>query len=202
MSLSLRNCLTPLVAAVAVAGAPAHAAVVAFAGSSVNVNGGPVAGDPACAPALSLSFGPAGAVGHSNLGDFAFTQHHCTTGPGPYAGGMFEYLFDAGDMLSGTYSGVLSPSDTPGLVNNVIHYVVTGGTGRFAGSSGTIDGMGTIDQRLPLPRAELALRGSLNLPAVPEPTTWSLLILGFGGAGAALRRRRAHPMGNRPVEIA
>lgn len=27
--------------------------------------------------------------------------------------------------------------------------------------------------------------------AVPEPTTWALMILGFGGAGAALRRRRA-----------
>lgn len=26
---------------------------------------------------------------------------------------------------------------------------------------------------------------------VPEPSTWALLILGFGGAGAALRRRRA-----------
>jgi hypothetical protein len=26
---------------------------------------------------------------------------------------------------------------------------------------------------------------------VPEPATWALLVLGFGGAGAALRRRRA-----------
>ena len=25
---------------------------------------------------------------------------------------------------------------------------------------------------------------------VPEPTTWALMILGFGSAGAALRRRR------------
>ncbi|WP_296600749.1 PEPxxWA-CTERM sorting domain-containing protein [Phenylobacterium sp.] len=28
------------------------------------------------------------------------------------------------------------------------------------------------------------------LTAVPEPTTWALMILGFGAAGAALRRRR------------
>jgi hypothetical protein len=27
--------------------------------------------------------------------------------------------------------------------------------------------------------------------AIPEPTTWALMILGFGGAGAMLRRRRA-----------
>lgn len=25
---------------------------------------------------------------------------------------------------------------------------------------------------------------------VPEPTTWALMIVGFGGAGALLRRRR------------
>jgi PEP-CTERM motif len=31
---------------------------------------------------------------------------------------------------------------------------------------------------------------SVNLPGVPEPATWSLMILGFGGAGALLRNRR------------
>jgi hypothetical protein len=30
-----------------------------------------------------------------------------------------------------------------------------------------------------------------NLPAVPEPATWSLMLVGFGGLGALLRRRRA-----------
>ena len=29
-----------------------------------------------------------------------------------------------------------------------------------------------------------------NVVAVPEPGTWALMILGFGGAGAMLRRRR------------
>lgn len=31
---------------------------------------------------------------------------------------------------------------------------------------------------------------SFNLPAVPEPATWSMLILGFGATGVALRRRQ------------
>jgi hypothetical protein len=32
--------------------------------------------------------------------------------------------------------------------------------------------------------------GTLNIAAVPEPATWGLMLLGFGGIGMALRRRR------------
>ena len=40
------------------------------------------------------------------------------------------------------------------------------------------------------------LRGRLErLPsAVPEPSTWAMMITGFGAAGALLRRRRAHAL--------
>jgi len=31
---------------------------------------------------------------------------------------------------------------------------------------------------------------NLAIPGVPEPTTWGLMIMGFGGIGAMLRRRR------------
>lgn len=34
------------------------------------------------------------------------------------------------------------------------------------------------------------IRGFLQVAPVPEPATWGLMILGFGAAGAALRRRR------------
>lgn len=34
--------------------------------------------------------------------------------------------------------------------------------------------------------------GDINLPGgIPEPSTWALLILGFGGSGAMIRRRRS-----------
>jgi hypothetical protein len=35
--------------------------------------------------------------------------------------------------------------------------------------------------------------GGSQTPGVPEPAAWALMILGFGGAGAMLRRRRAVP---------
>jgi hypothetical protein len=33
--------------------------------------------------------------------------------------------------------------------------------------------------------------GTLNIANVPEPGTWALMIMGFGAAGAVLRRKRA-----------
>lgn len=39
-------------------------------------------------------------------------------------------------------------------------------------------------------RAAASYAGTLNLTPVPEPVTWSMMILGFGAAGSILRRRR------------
>jgi hypothetical protein len=35
--------------------------------------------------------------------------------------------------------------------------------------------------------------GTVNLAAVPEPATWALMLLGFGGIGMAMRRQRRTP---------
>jgi hypothetical protein len=43
----------------------------------------------------------------------------------------------------------------------------------------------------PLNKFEAATTGNFGFtPGVPEPATWGLMVLGFGGAGAMLRRRR------------
>jgi hypothetical protein len=35
------------------------------------------------------------------------------------------------------------------------------------------------------------VQGSTSVPVVPEPASWALMIVGFGGVGSLLRRRRA-----------
>lgn len=181
-----------LAACTVLIGSAAPAATIAFAGSAFNTNGPPQP-DATCAPLLRIAFGPAGTQGASNFGGFTYSQTHCTSGgPGAYSGGQFSYFFGAGDSLTGTYSGLASPSGTPGLLNNTINLVVTGGTGRFLNGSGAITGVGTVDFRQGAPRQTLTLSGLLDLPAVavPEPATWALMIGGFGLIGAAGRRRR------------
>lgn len=168
---------------------PAVAAPVVFSGTATNQSL-PAAPDATCAPLpLRVAFGPAGTSGQSNFGAFTYTQSHCTAGPGgPYGGGVFQFLF-ASDMFSGSYSGSISPGATPGLLNNSITFVIQQGTGRFFGASGTINGTGTLDVRLPMPVAALTLNGAIESP-VPEPEIWALMVVGFGLVGGAMRRHR------------
>ena len=139
----------------------------------------------------SVSPSTAISVGTSNFGGFGATFGHCLTlPPTSYSGRAFDFAFAAGDHLKGSYSGFFSPTATPGLLNTTVDYVATGGTGRFLGASGAFRGVGTLDRRLPRPLNRLAFAGKLDLPAVPEPTTWAMMILGLGMAGTALRLRR------------
>lgn len=60
-----------------------------------------------------------------------------------------------------------------------------GGGGAFAGGDNGLDfELGRPMARLPSPNGVLGIA----VTAVPEPATWSMMILGFGAAGALLRR--------------
>jgi hypothetical protein len=171
----------------------AVAAPVQFSGTFANQNP-PAAVNGRCAPAArTVSFGPgiAPVSGSSNLGDFIPNGSHCINPPLPksYFDGVFTFDFGLGDVLTGTYSGTLSATPDPSRFANVQDFIVTGGTGRFAGFGGSFQGVGTVVfAPASPPSSTQTLRGTLTAP-VPEPGTWAMMIAGFALTGVALRRR-------------
>jgi len=191
---TLRATIAPVLALLALAGAgSASAVVLPFTGTEMNDTPTP-APSPLCAGGQVLvSFSPSTAItsGMSNFGAFGPTMSHCLTPPPTsYSGGVFDFAFAAGDDLVGTYSGHFTPTGTPNLLNTFIDFVVTGGTGRFEDASGWLHAEGLLDRRVLRPINNVTLTGVLSLPAVPEPSAWALMILGFGAVGATLRQRR------------
>ena len=178
---------------------PAGAAIVEFTGSFMNDTPPPSASASCAVGQVLVSFSPTTATtsGASNFGSFGPSQSHCLVPPPPgapssYTGGSFSFAFNQGDELFGTTAGELAPiAGSPGYFDSFVHYTVTGGTGRFLAASGSFEGVGTLNRTVARPLNNLTLTGELNLPAVPEPATWALMITGFGAVGSMIRRRRA-----------
>ena len=191
-----------LVAALSLSG-PAQAASVVFSGTRTNVD---TPGTPAarCGSRFTASIRndpPAGATasGTSNVGNFTPTMSHCITLPlsvnmtNVFDLGEFIFQFDTGTIF-GTYEGVIdavTPGVFTGSFNIAQSHIVTGGTGFFAGTTGSFKSAGVLTivpgQR---PNVTQRFEGVLDIPAVPEPATWGMMILGFGVIGSALRSRR------------
>lgn len=174
-----------------------------FTGSRQNVDApGPAAARCGTRTTNNVIHNPptATSVGTSNFGAFTPTLSHCIQLPlsqvaaNPFDLGQFTFDFGYG-TLSGTYSGFLTFASA-GVYNIFQTHVVTGGTGYFAGSSGSFDSTGTLSFPNGRPTVAQRFSGTLNVPAaVPEPGTWALLIAGFGLLGAALRKPRTRPSG-------
>lgn len=180
------------IAVAALAAGSAEGAV--FSGTLFNTNP-PAAAGGRCAPtALTVSISPSlgSSVGASNVGAFSATMSHCINPPLPtsYSNGIFSFDFGAGDLLTGTYDGVLSGTTTAGVFDNLENYIVTGGAGRFANFAGNLTGTGTVTFAPgSLPASRQSITG--NIAAVPEPTTWAMMLIGFGAIGLTFRRRQA-----------
>jgi hypothetical protein len=168
---------------------PANADILPFTGSVTGLSAliGP---DPTCAPLQFRSaIDPSSTVGTSSLGNFTYSTSTCLSLGGGASFGTFIIDFGA-DAFNGSFDGGSSPTDTPGISNTSWLFTILGGTGRFAGASGTFDGTGLADARTRPTRVSIDFNGNVNAPAVPEPASWALMILGFGTIGSVVRRRR------------
>lgn len=185
-----------LVAALSLSG-PAQAASVVFSGTRTNVD---TPGTPAarCGSRFTASIRndppAATASGTSNFGTFTPTMSHCITLP---LSVMSTNIFDLGEFvfqfgngtIFGSYEGVIDAA-SPGVFNIAQSHIVTGGTGFFAGTTGSFKSAGLLTFPMGRPTVNQRFEGVLDIPAVPEPATWAMMILGFGVIGSALRTRR------------
>ena len=105
-------------------------------------------------------------------------------GAGAYA---LSFLLGGNDRVSQTQSTTISLGDwsttiTPGASDPFTRYnfnFTTGAAGKLAFTeSGPSDQQGN-------------LLDDIKLTAVPEPASWALMLVGFGGLGAVLRSRRS-----------
>lgn len=172
----------------AVAPFPANADVLSFTGSVTGLSA-LVGADPTCAPLQFRSrIDPATTVGTSSLGSFTYSTSTCLSPGGASSFGTFIIDFGV-DALSGTFDGGSTPTATPGISDTSWLFTILGGTGRFAGASGTFDGTGISDARTRPTHVSIDFAGSIDAPAVPEPASWMLMILGFGAMGLGARRK-------------
>ena len=177
------------VAALATA-AQAQAQSIPFSGTITGIGSG--SPDASCAPATARGILlPASSTGTSNIGTFTYGHNWCFNGPVGPINGTFDMFF-GGDNLHGTLTGIAGPSGTVGLTNLDLAYTILSGTGAFAGATGSFGGIATADARGRLPTAPLFtlnFTGNMSAPALPEPGTWMMMLLGFGGIGFAMRRQ-------------
>lgn len=169
----------------------AQADVLPFTGSVTAI--GITSPNPACSPRFRGNIDPASSSGTSSLGAFTY-RHTVCTGRNQPIDGTFTIDF-GGDGFFGNLAGTTAANPTiPNIFDLTIAYTVLGGTGRFLGATGTFGtGPGSnTDTNFQPSRITLNFtNGLINAPAVPEPGTWAMLIVGFGMVGWSMRYRSA-----------
>jgi hypothetical protein len=123
--------------ALAVLGVPALAGPVA-AGEQVPFKGslgGDVTVTPLAPPFLQVDVEAAGKATH--LGQFTLDIPHVVNAANGTAAGSYELTAANGDKVYATFTGIATPTATPGVLYIEETATITGGTGRFAGATGS-----------------------------------------------------------------
>jgi hypothetical protein len=120
-----------VVGVIVLAGPAAAADPVPFKGSlSGDVTHAPV--DPQTDAVLVEATGTA-----THLGRFTLDVPHLVNLPTRTAAGTYEFTAANGDKVYAEFTGQASPTATPGVIYIVETATITGGTGRFAGATGS-----------------------------------------------------------------
>ena len=105
------------------------------------------------------------------------------------SGGSFTETFVQGTLF-GTSSGDGKASGT-GTATVTLNLVFTGGTGLFAGFTGEATATETITSTSTTTESVTGTYVGSLTTAVPEPSTWAMLLLGFAGLGFMAYRRQS-----------
>jgi hypothetical protein len=120
-----------VVVAAALCGPAANAQSVPFRGSLAGV----VTHTPVDAQTDAVLIEATGTATH--LGQFALSVPHFVNTASKTAAGTYEFTAANGDTLSASFTGQAAPTDTPGVLAIGETATITGGTGRFAGATGS-----------------------------------------------------------------
>lgn len=138
-----------LALAAALVGSPASAQTIDFDGTNIVVDQLAPPGGRCVPPfANTISFGPGDirSEGITTIGPITETSSHCVNSlpPTDLVDGRLTIGFRAGDTITATFSGRAAATATPGTFAVVENVIVTGGTGRFVGASGSFTQNGPL----------------------------------------------------------
>jgi hypothetical protein len=84
--------------------------------------------------------------GHATqLGHFQVSIPHVTNRSNGTAVGSYVFTAANGDTLNADFTSQVTPTDVPGVVSVAVTATITGGTGRFAGATGSFDAERIVD---------------------------------------------------------